>query len=185
MQIYSIIQLSNSFNFQEISLIINRMIGSPFEQINESFMIYSKKLSPCNFEQNSSIFNPWFLDLKKNNVFLFESQHNSYTNIYFLDIFQKKQTGIFRKNNTNYEFFVELNPVWYFIGLKIIDVFGGKMIFNLLIDDTENNSYFKKSPIYSCNISEKFYQFQNILWKTSKLEPSILSDFEKKFFLYD
>jgi hypothetical protein len=186
MQIHSIIQLSKSLLFQDISLLINRMIGSPFEQINENFMIYSKNLLSCNFEQDSSSFNPWFLGLKENNVFLCESQHNDYPNIYFLDIFQQKQTGILRKNYNDYELFVELNPVWYFIGLKIIDVFGGKMIFNHAIqDDEENNFYFQKSPLYSCNISEKFYQFQNILWKTSKLEPSIFSEFEKKFFIYD
>lgn len=187
MQLYSIIQISRNIELSKVLFLINRLIGASFVQINENHMIYSSKIDSCNFQSPSSYGNPWFLDLLNHLVFYSKENSHSYQTFSFLDPFQqKKQIASIEKHYLYYEFDVPLNPIWYKIGQKIVDCFGGKMIYNQLISEQNEHNIYIKNHLHMTDFKSTsgFYQFQNILWETKPLDESIFIEFEKKFFYY-
>lgn len=174
---------------QQVFEVIQKTMGVEFVKstFNDQKHIYVNGKSttiesPVPFDPDtpSTESNPWYMELSKNAKGGIELKDVSYFSFTFYDLADNYYQSLYHLENEEEKALEpgckSLNPqpttAWCVIGKRLVDFFGGKMMYSDARDeDEEDNWYHNTSPIFPLksleqSSNDRWYQYQNALNET-------------------
>jgi hypothetical protein len=184
------IYLSNHAKTEEVFKVIQKIMGAEFTQSVSGGRTINKN-------KPASENNPWTIKFKKNEDNTIKLSTDSYFQFYFLDPVGNTQSTLyfFEGMDSDYSYEQEkyLNPssspIWGVLGKRLVDFFGGKVLFNESSDSDNPNNWHvcdhpkfpkrTKNDIGIDNENKRFFLFQNLLFNEPLITSYELKDMEK------
>jgi hypothetical protein len=165
------IYLSNHAKTEDVFKVIQKIMGAEFTQSTSGGRSVNKN-------KPASQTNPWVIKFKKNDSDTIKLSSPSYFQFYFIDPIGNTQSTLyfFEGMDSDYSYQQEKymnpssSPIWGVLGKRLVDFFGGKVLYNESTNSDDPNSWhFCDNPKFPKRTKPeeddtRYFLFQNLLF---------------------